>query len=81
MITCMLTGILNRRSGLTYCNVTDTCYFYKITSSTQPTCIPVDVYNELKLLLRFFIPLSIYTCIYLFQATVQIFLNCGDINT
>ena len=56
MITRMLTGIRNRRSGLTFCNVTDTCLFYRITPSTQPTCITFYVYNELKRLLRFFIP-------------------------
>ena len=35
----MLAGIRNRRSGFTYCNVTGTCCFYEITTSTQPTCI------------------------------------------
>ena len=48
MSTSMLAGIRNRRSGLTYCDVTDTCCFYNITSSTQPTCIIVYVYYELS---------------------------------
>ena len=39
MITCILAGIHNRRSGLTYCKVTDTYCFYEITLSSQPTCI------------------------------------------
>ena len=43
MITYMLSGIHNRRSGLTYCNVTDSCCFYEITPSTQPTCITLCV--------------------------------------
>ena len=34
MITHMLAGIRNRRSDLTYCNVTDTCCFYEITPSS-----------------------------------------------
>ena len=54
MITRMLTGIRNRRSDLTYCNVTYTYCFYELTSSTQPICITFYVYNELKLLLHFF---------------------------
>ena len=54
MITRMLAGIRNRRSGLTYCNVTETCCFYEITSSTQPTCITFDICKELKWLLRSF---------------------------
>ena len=56
MIMCMLAGICNRHSGLTYCNVTDTCCFYEITSSTHLTCFKFYVYNELKRLLSFFIP-------------------------
>ena len=50
MITHMLASIhnRNRRSDLTYCNVTDTCCFYEITSITQPTCITFYVYNEIK---------------------------------
>ena len=48
MITCILAGKRNQRSGLTYCNVTDICCFYEITSSTQPTCNTFYVYNELK---------------------------------
>ena len=43
----MLAGIRIRRSG-TYCNVTDTCCFYEITSSTQQACITFYVYNELQ---------------------------------
>ena len=35
IITLMLAGIRNQRSGLTYCNVMDTCCFYEIISSTQ----------------------------------------------
>ena len=48
MITHMLVIIRNQRSGLTYCNETDTCWFYEIISSTKPTCISFSVYNELK---------------------------------
>ena len=59
MITLMLAGIRNRRSGLNYCNVMDTWCFYEITSSTQPTCITIYVYNGLKWLLRLFFSLSI----------------------
>ena len=56
MIASMLADILNRRSGLIYSNVMDICCYYEITSSAQPTCITFNIYNELKRLLRFFIP-------------------------
>ena len=38
MITRMLADIGNQRSGLTYCNVTDTCCIYETTTSAQLTC-------------------------------------------
>ena len=44
----MLADIRNRRGGLTYCNVSDTCCLYEI-SSTRPICITVYVYKELKI--------------------------------
>ena len=50
----MPVGIRIRRSGLTCCNATDTCCFYRITSSAQPISITFYVNNELKRLLRFF---------------------------
>ena len=56
IIMCMLAGSRNRRSGLTYCNVADACCVYELTSSTQLICILFYVYNELKWLLRLFIP-------------------------
>ena len=46
MITHMLADIGNRRCGLTYGNVRDTCCFYEITSYLQPTRITFYVYNE-----------------------------------
>ena len=45
VITRMLVCIRNRRSDLTYCNVTDTCCFYEITSSTQPTYITLNMFT------------------------------------
>ena len=56
MIMGMLASIRNQSSGLTCCNVKDTCCFYEITLSTQLTCMTFYVYNKLKWLLRFFIP-------------------------
>ena len=56
MITRLLDGIRNRRSGLTYCNATDTWCFHEITSSSQSSCFTFYIYNELKCFLALFIP-------------------------
>ena len=47
MFTHMLALIRNQHSALIYCNVTDACCFYEITS-TQLTCITFYVDNGLK---------------------------------
>ena len=41
-------SLRNRRSGLIYCNVTDTCCFLRNNICIQTTCITVYVYNQLK---------------------------------